>query len=110
MLLEACKGGHTAVARLLLETPLNNDQEYPFASIQPPLPPFTSSSPPRVPPVPSLDQLDANLPLDVKCSHHDLLRNGAPLDLISPGMLAGGVPFSSDFLSENLYESGECML
>lgn len=108
MLLEACKGGHTSVARLLMETPLHgNHPEYRFAAIQPPSSP---SSPPRVPPVHSLDQLDPNLPLPgLNCNHHDLLPSTSIM--VPPGLLPStGVPMADDklgFLTNSLYKNGK---
>lgn len=106
MLLEACKGGHTSVARLLMETPLHgNHPEYHFTAIQPPSSP---SSPPRVPPVHSLDQLDPNLPLPgLNCTHHDLLPSSSIM--VPPGLLPStGVPMTDDklgFLTTSLYKN-----
>ena len=107
MLLEACKGGHTSVARLLMETPLHgNHPEYRFAAIQPPSSP---SSPPRVPPVHSLDQLDPNLPLPGLNCTHDLLPSSSIM--VPPGLLPStGVPLTDDklgFLSDSLYKNGK---
>ena len=110
MLLEACKGGHTSVARLLIETPLHViRQEYPFASMQPSLHSLTSTSPPRVPPVPSLAQLDPTLPLPgLNCSHNSLSSSALDL-MVTKDMLTAGVPLNNDkldFLPDSLYKSG----
>jgi hypothetical protein len=110
MLLEACKGGHTSVARLLMETPLHgNHPDYRFAAIQPPSSP---SSPPRVPPVHSLDQLDPNLPLPgLNCTHHhDLIPSSSIM--VPPGALppSADLPMTDDkleFLTNSLYKNGK---
>lgn len=93
MLFEACKGGHTTVAKFLMDTPLHgNNSQYRFTAIQPPSSP---SSPPRVPPVHSLDQLDPNIPLfGLNNAHPDILSS--PSIMVPSGLLPTNLQMTDD--------------